>query len=360
MHWFVEKVRSYYNIEPSPSKSFNSFPEALSSFLHCIEYGGVLFTENDVKNVRSGFVLKTSGTTGKSKLALYSFDQFLEKFREVKYNPIKTVMIMGLNHIGGMDVFFSVVSRGGTVIFPEEVTPKCVCQIVEQEKIQFLSMSPTFLNLILLSDSHKFYDISSLKTINFGAEVMSVNLLKRAQQEFPHVEFKQTFGTTETGTMSVVRHPDNPLLINIPDSKVVNSKLYIKSKYGMLGYIGEESPIEDGYFPTGDLVEEHGEYLKILGRQTDVVNIGGEKVLLTEVENCLLEIPFIRDVKVTSEKNLITGNILVAEVIWESELNCKEYIRNHVTDKRFVPSKIKIVEEIAHSNRFKKIRIYDV
>ncbi len=366
MHWFLNKIKGYYPKEIEkirPEKNnFSNFSEALTTYLSYIEFGGLLFLEKKEEKLPegiSGFILKSSGTTGKPKLVLYSFDQFLEKFRDAQFNPIKTIMIMGLNHIGGMDVFFSVVSRGGEIIFPSKVTPQEICQIVEREKIEFLSLSPTFLNLILLSNSHKKYNISSLKIINFGAETMPSSLLDKARNELPNTNFRQTFGTTETGTMTVVRHPENPLLIKIPNSKIIDSKLYIKSTHGMIGYLGEDSPIEDGYFPSGDVVEEHGDYIRILGRQTDVVNIGGEKVLLTEVEDALLGHPNVQDAIVSSEKNAIMGNILVAQIVWNASSDCKKDIRQYLENKYkkcFIPTKIKVVNEIPHSARFKKIR----
>jgi acyl-coenzyme A synthetase/AMP-(fatty) acid ligase len=210
-----------------------------------------------------------------------------------------------------------------------------------------------------LSNSHREYDISSLKIVNFGAEMMPSSLLDRARNELPNIDFRQTFGTTETGTMTVIRHPENPLLIKIPNSKIIDSKLYIKSTHGMIGYLGEDSPIEDGYFPSGDVVEEHGDYIRILGRQTDVVNIGGEKVLLTEVEDALLGHPDVQDVVVSNEKNVIMGNILVAQIVWNASSDCKKEIRQYLENKYkkcFIPTKIKVVNEIPHSTRFKKIR----
>ena len=58
---------------------------------------------------------------------------------------------------------------------------------------------------------------------------------------------------------------------------------------------------KDGWFITGDSVEVDGEYFKILGRKSEIINVGGEKVFPQEVENVILEIPNVVDVVVFAE-----------------------------------------------------------
>ena len=375
MHWFIEKIKPYYpkiisKLKPiiSPGYSVTIPLNSLESILSIIEFGGILvFNEGfkDKFDIDSGFVLSSSGTTGDPKSVLYSFDGFLNKFKNVGYNPVKTIMIMGLDHIGGMDVYFSVISRGGLPIFPIKNDPDSICEIIENEKIEFISLTPTYLNTILMRELYNKYNLSSLKTINFGAEPMTQSLLKRLQNVFPKANFKQTYGTTETGTLEVERHPENPLLIKIKDSKIIENKLYVKSKSGMIKYLNKESPFIDGYFPTGDVVELHDDYLKIIGRESEIVNIGGYKVIPSEVEEILLGLSFVKDVSVYSEKNTILGNILIADIVWDSSEKLdsfekiqliKNYLKDLKINKHKIPSKIKIVEELKLSNRMKKIR----
>lgn len=370
MHWFVEKVKTYYpniSIKPIavPGRTVqidlrNPLPELLS----IIEHGGILtFDSRDLQlEVKSGFLINSSGTTGTPKTALYSFDIFLSKFKDSPHKPIETIMTMGLDHIGGMDVYFSIISRGGRVFHPDKVSAAEICQVIQDKKIHFISLTPTLLNMIFLSESHLKYDLSSLKIVNFGAEVMPAALLERAKLNLPHVVFKQTFGTTETGTLQVEKHPSDPLLIKIKGSKVIDGKLYVRSDHGMLRYLEQDSPLIDGYFPTGDLVTEHEGYLKILGRDNEVINIGGHKVIPTEVEEILLGIPHVKNAVVYGEKNLITGSILVAEIVWDNTSginNCIQYIKQILkgkTEKHKIPAKIKLVEYIKCSTRMKKIR----
>lgn len=73
----------------------------------------------------------------------------------------------------------------------------------------------------------------------------------------------------------------------------------------MLGYLNAPSPFtDDGWFITGDSVEVNGEYLKILGRKSELINVGGEKVYPQEVENIILELGNVREVTVYGEKKI--------------------------------------------------------
>src|SRR5207237_6425767 len=91
--------------------------------------------------------------------------------------------------------------------------------------------------------------------------------------------------------------------------------LQIKAKSTMLDYRNEPSPITaNGWFNTGDKVEVDGEYFRILGRQSEIINVGRQKVYPAEVESVLQEMPEIAEVSVYGEKNAIVGEIVCAAV----------------------------------------------
>lgn len=75
-----------------------------------------------------------------------------------------------------------------------------------------------------------------------------------------------------------------------------------------MGYLNSsmERFTEDGWFKTGDLVEEASDgYIKIVGRSKELINVGGEKVLPSEVESVLFQIPNLVDCIVYGEKTLL-------------------------------------------------------
>jgi acyl-CoA synthetase (AMP-forming)/AMP-acid ligase II len=113
---------------------------------------------------------------------------------------------------------------------------------------------------------------------------------------------------------------------------------------------------------TGDAVEVDGEYIKILGRKSELINVGGEKVYPAEVESVLQLMDGVVDVAVHGERHPITGNIVVARVQLEKPEELSDFrkrLRAFCQDRlpRFaVPQKIVISESAIHGERFKKIR----
>lgn len=132
----------------------------------------------------------------------------------------------------------------------------------------------------------------------------------------------------------------------------------------MLGYLNAPSPFTaDGWFMTNDQVEVDGEYLKILGRKSEIINIGGEKVYPAEVESIIQEINNVAEVTVYGEKNTILGNIVCAKVRLIEEEDKKAFtvrLKNYCSEKMVsfkVPVKVVIVKEVQFSERFKKKRV---
>ena len=73
--------------------------------------------------------------------------------------------------------------------------------MIERYKVELLPTSPTFLNLILISEEYKNYDLSSLKIITYGTEPMPETTLGRLNKIFPKIKFTQTYGLSEVGIL---------------------------------------------------------------------------------------------------------------------------------------------------------------
>lgn len=90
--------------------------------------------------------------------------------------------------------------------------------------------------------------------------------------------------------------------------KVIDGVLWIKLEILMLGYLNVFLLFdEEGWMNIYDKVEVDGEYLKILGREIDIINVGGEKVYVVEIESVIFEILNIKDVVVYGKINLLIG-----------------------------------------------------
>ena len=98
-------------------------------------------------------------------------------------------------------------------------------------------------------------------------------------------------------------------------TKVVKGILWIKANGAMMGYLNASNPFDPkGWYCTGDEVDVDGEWLRIRGRKSDVIIVGGEKVHPQEVEEVLLELDAIEDVAVQGEPHPIVGQIVTARI----------------------------------------------
>jgi long-chain acyl-CoA synthetase len=313
-----------------------------------------------------GLVLFSSGSTGKSKAALHNFTALLEKFKVVR-RQMCTLTFLLLDHIGGINTLLYTLSNGGTVVSVQSRDPEIICQAIERHKVELLPTSPTFLNLLLISEAYSNHDLSSLKRITYGTEVMPETTLKRIHEILPNVELQQTYGLSELGILRSKSKDSGSLWVKVGgegfETKVINGVLWIRAQSAMVGYLNAPSPFdEQGWMNTEDMVETNGDYIRILGRRTEIINVGGEKVYPVEVEDVLMRMENLRDATVYGEKNPITGNIVVARVnLFEPEelMALKSRIRAFCKDKLApfkIPIKVEITKEEQFSARYKKAR----
>ena len=132
----------------------------------------------------------------------------------------------------------------------------------------------------------------------------------------------------------------------------------------MLGYLNAPSPFDpQGWFNTQDLVEVDGDFIRILGRKSEMINVAGEKVHPTEVENVLLQLDNVRDATVSAKRNPVTGQVVAARISLlrpEDPEAFKRRVRKFCRDQlgRYkTPAVIEIVEGTHHGERFKKSRM---
>lgn len=140
-----------------------------------------------------------------------------------------------------------------------------------------------------------------------------------------------------------------------PGTKLVES--------AMLGYLNAPNPFtNDGWFNTGDKVEVDGDYFRILGRQSEIINVGGQKVYPAQVESVVQEMPEVAEVLVYGEKNAIMGQIVCAAVRlretrdaqkFHSEL--RQFCRQRLQEFQ-IPVRVTLAENALYGERFKKNR----
>jgi long-chain acyl-CoA synthetase len=313
-----------------------------------------------------GLILFSSGSTGKSKAAVHDFLPILEKFK-LRRQAYRTISFLMFDHIGGLNTLLYTLSNGGCLITLEDRSPRVVCEAIQRHRVQTLPTSPTFMNLLLVSEAYREYDLSSLELVTYGTEVMPESTLKKFHETFPSVRLLQTYGLSELGILRSKSKSSDSLWVKIGgegfETRIVDGLLEIKAASAMLGYLNAPSPFtDDGWFKTGDAVEVDGEYMRILGRRSEIINVGGEKVYPAEVESAIQTMDGVEDVVVGSEPHALLGHIVTAHVKLSTPETLEQFrlrMRQHCakTLTRFkIPQKVFLATGASHGERFKKIR----
>jgi acyl-CoA synthetase (AMP-forming)/AMP-acid ligase II len=358
---FVEDAQIEYLLNPSAPAEWQAFTR-LDTQHPLLQ--GLLDDE------ASGFVIFSSGTTGRPKAVLHGVENFMQSFDNAK-KKLTTLTFLLFDHIAGIDTVFYTLSSKGCLVLPHDRSPGEVCRLIQDNKVEVLPASPSFLRLMYISGDYEQYDLSSLKIVTFGSEPMNESGLRNMQVMFPHAKSVQKYGTSEFGSPRSKSRSDNGLWIKLDSdncqTKIVDETLWIKSTGSMLGYLNAPQPeVVDGWYNTGDKVEVDGEWIRILGRESDIINVGGEKVYPNEIENLINELDEVSDVLVYGEENAIMGAMVCARIqLTDPEMDndarkaLKKTVRKHCAEKleRYkVPSKFEFTTEALTNARQKKVR----
>jgi acyl-coenzyme A synthetase/AMP-(fatty) acid ligase len=106
--------------------------------------------------------------------------------------------------------------------------------------------------------------------------------------------------------------------------------------------------------------------LRILGRQSEVINVGGEKVSPSEIEDVILQVDNIEEVVVRHKANPLTGHVVVATVrtCYDEDdravaARVRAHCQQHLSPYK-VPALIQVTRAELMGRRFKKIRQPDL
>jgi long-chain acyl-CoA synthetase len=342
-----------------------------SAFVDVVIKDGVVFRRSHVqshefitslqKKGHAGLVLFSTGTTGRPKAILHDLTLFLKRF-DTPRPAFRTISFLLFDHIGGINTLLHTLFNKGVVVAPKTRTVDSVLETCCNYAVEVLPTTPTFLRMMLMSGAVPSKIPQCLKVITYGTERMDQPTLNELCKLLPNVDFRQTFGMSELGIVRVKSAARNSLFMKVGGegvkTRVINNILHIHSESRMLGYLNAPSPFDkDGWYDTKDVIEEeNGEY-KVIGRVSDVINVGGLKFMASEVERVALDFPNVSLVKAYPKQNPITGQhveLLVQPV--PDGLIDKDALMTYLKSKLqpyMVPKRVRI-EEISIGHRFKK------
>ena len=257
-----------------------------------------------------GIIFFSSGTTGRPKAILHDFQNFLERY-SVRRPPLRSLNFLLFDHAGGINTMLHTLFNSGVVVVPSSRTPESVADELARHRVELLPATPTFLRMMLLAGVLDAVKLADLRIVTYGTERMDQGTLDRLCATLPAVDFRQTYGLSELGVFQVRSKARDSLWMQMGgkgiETRVENDVLQIRSENRMLGYLNAPSPFVDGWYDTGDIVEQDGDFIKVVGRAKEIINVGGLKILPSEIERVALLYPDVLRAKAFGVANPLTG-----------------------------------------------------
>ena len=319
----------------------------------------------------------TSGTTGFPKGATLSHHNILNNGYMVGESlgltaSDRLVIPVPLYHCFGMVMGnLGCVTHGTTMIYPSEAfDPGLTLQAVTDERATALYGVPTMFIAMLDHPQRAGFDLSSLRTGIMAGATCPIEVMRRVISEMHMGEVQIAYGMTETSPVSIQTGPADELELRVTtvgrtqpqlESKLIDAEgntvargdigeLCTRGYSVMLGYWNNPQATSDaidseGWMHTGDLaqMDEQG-YVRIVGRNKDMIIRGGENIYPRELEEFFFTHPAVADVQVVGIPDARYGEEIVAWIKFhpghtanELELQtwCKSRIAHFKTPRYF-------------------------
>jgi acyl-CoA synthetase (AMP-forming)/AMP-acid ligase II len=301
----------------------------------------------------------TSGSTGKPKLHFQTLTSLKKgtkpshkgKIWGLLYSPSR---MAGLQVVLQSQVSNAIIVEADPATTTEEFLQECL-----GSGVNCLSATPSRWRALLSSET---LTKLPLQNISIGGEIADQILLDKLKKTFPSAQIRHIYATTETGPVFSVSDclegfPANYLSRTLASGKslsIVENELVVTD-------LNNGRPGEPQEIHTGDLVEVSEERVRFAGRIGDIVNVGGVKVSLTEIERLGCEIPGVADCQARQVPSPFVGSLISLQIQWEGLPLDNRQVRSYFSDrlpKAAIPAVISQVEKIELSDNFKKRRTF--
>ncbi len=325
----------------------------------------------------------TGGTTGKAKCAMYTLSNLwtwgcnpAHYCETLPYEHPRALFFSPLNHAASGSVVIPVHIRGGVVATLNRADVELLGRTIQDHSINMIYAVPTVLYRMLDLDLPARYDLSSLKTIRYGAAPISPSKLEQLLAAFGPV-FVQGYGSTECWPSATILtrsdhdlsseealqrlrsigrpFPGEEIIICDDFGNQLNSgekgELWIRGSNTVSGYYQDPENTKanftpSGFWKSGDIgyMDDEG-YVYLVDRKKDLIISGGYNVYATEVENCLNSHPAVQNSAVVGLPHEDWGESVCAVVVLRSGESataealityCKERLARYKAPKRLV------------------------
>jgi len=328
-------------------------------------------------------MLYTSGTTGAPKGCLLSHGNFWYKAREYLRLHEWTaddrclVAVPYFHIFGALGCVAANALAASTQVLMDVFDPEEAMRLVERERVTIFSGVPTMFITMLGHPRFRDFDLRSLRTGTIGAAPVPVEMMRKILDRERGLGMDATvvYGLTEaTGGTHFTRLGD-PLDKRVATVGRVTSELAdrlvdpltgracavgeegevcVKGPSLMLGYYKDPEAtaqkIRDGWLHTGDMgVKDAEGYLRITGRLSDMLIVGGFNTYPAEIENFYLRHPKILDVSIVGVPDPVLGEVVMAFVIPRAGVTLtpqevRDFAKGQIANFK-IPRHVEIVSE---------------
>jgi len=325
-------------------------------------------------------IILTSGTTGAPRGAARGgagIDDLVSFLSRIPLRAGETTVIASpVFHAWGLGHLSLAMVLGSTVVLRGAFDPAQVLADIQAHRATTLVVVPVMLEMLLAADPSS-YDLSSLRVIASSGSALPGDLAEKALAAFGPVLYN-LYGSTEVAYAAVAtpaelaadprtagRAPHGVTLRVVDDhGKDVppgaSGRIFAGSGLSFEGYTdGTDKDRLDGLIATGDLgILDADGMLTVLGRDDDMVVIGGENVFVGQVEDCLLAHAAVSDAAVVGVEDPSYGSRLVAHVVLSRKVDdaeLQDWVRSRLA--RFaVPREIEVHDELPRNSTGKVLK----
>jgi len=296
-------------------------------------------------------------------------------------------------HIAGIAAVLSSVYAMRRILLLPAFDPEGWLALAASERATNAFVVPTMLGRIIARmDAGLPADLSALKAIAYGGGRMPAELIDRALGLFPHTDFTNAYGLTETSSTIALLGPQEHRAAHGSSDAAVRARLasvgrplptveieirdeegrplpagergeiYVRGDQVSGEYRERSALLADGWFPTRDAGWLDGEgYLFLSGRADDVIVRGGENISPGEIEDVLLSHPAIADAAAVAVPSAEWGEAVGIAIVAEPghQLPGDDELRTLIKDRlrsSRVPERIAVVDALPYNEMGKLLR----
>ena len=331
--------------------------------------------EADVNPEDTWVLIYTSGTTGKPKGVVRSHAShiafYLINAIDFGFNEHDVCLnVMPLCHINSTFFTYTFLYIGGSVYVHPAMSFRAeeILEIIEREKISFISLIPTHYNMLLNApEDAKERDVSSIRKLLCSSAPVRRSMKLAIMDFFKGVELYEAYGSTEAGIVTVLK-PEGQLkkLGSIGYESLGTDFIKLLDDEGNevpVGEVGEiysrspmlldeyyklpektDASFREGWFSAGDLgrKDEDG-FFYIVDRKDNMIITGGEHVHPSEVEETIGSHECVYDCAVIGLPDDKWGEKVVAVMVQRDDVDdveiiecCKDNLAGYKRPKKVI------------------------